>query len=80
MLEIKDDCVVGGHYHKLKTEYFILTYGECEMSIDNYTVKMELGKLYKIFPFEHHTFNIRAGSVLIGLCSHPYDPKDDYHD
>jgi len=80
MLEIKEDCIVGNHYHKIKTEYFILTSGECEMSINNYTVKMELGKLYKIFPFENHTFNIKAGSILIGLCTHPYDPKDDYHD
>lgn len=82
MLEIKQDCIVGGHYHKIKTEYFVLTQGKCLLTIIHGVeslTQMEIGKLYKILPFEFHSFNIKAGSVLIGLCSHPYDHQDDYY-
>jgi D-lyxose ketol-isomerase len=39
---------------------------------------MQIGKIYTVLPDHHHTFNIKAGSVLVGLNSMPYDPKDDY--
>lgn len=83
LLEIKEDCEVGKHYHKIKTEYFVLCKGEGyveiinseEMSISN----LIIGELITILPLTNHKFSLKAGSVLIGLCTHPYDPKDDYH-
>lgn len=78
ILRIKKDCVIGQHYHKIKTEQFILTDGECEMITDVERVSMAIGKLYTIPPCLFHEFNIKKGSVLIGLNSHPYDPTDDY--
>lgn len=79
MLEIKEDCIVGGHYHMIKTELFVLIKGQCKMTANNITAKMEKGVLYEIVPTVYHSFEIKAGSILIGLCSHSYDPKDDYH-
>jgi len=78
ILEIKEDCVVGGHYHQIKTEYFILSKGSCLMILDNMKVPMRIGELYTVPPFTTHSFQIKKGSILIGLCSHPYDPNDEY--
>jgi len=79
LLEIKEDCVIGDHYHKIKTEKFILCEGEAELIIrDGQTTDMKIGKIYTVLTNQHHTFKVKAGSVLVGLNSMPYDPKDDY--
>jgi D-lyxose ketol-isomerase len=83
ILEIKEDCVVGGHYHKVKTEYFILSSGGAHLITNSFdeghnTIFMQPGELITIPPFTEHTFHIKKGSVLIGLCSHEFDPTDDY--
>ena len=79
LLEIKEDCTIGNHYHKIKTEKFILCKGEATLLIkDGETTPMQIGKIYTVLPEQHHTFNIKASSVLVGLNSMPFDPKDDY--
>jgi GDPmannose 4,6-dehydratase len=79
LLEIKEDCVIGDHYHKIKTEKFILCEGEAVLKIkDQPSEQMKIGKIYTVLPEQHHTFAVKAGSVLVGLNSMPYDPKDDY--
>lgn len=86
LLEIKQDCVIGKHYHKVKTEYFVLVRGECVIKFFNATTQnvienypMTIGSMMPAYPNTYHEFHIKAGSILLGLCSHPYDPKDDYH-
>jgi quercetin dioxygenase-like cupin family protein len=79
LLEIKEDCVIGEHYHKVKTEKFILCEGQAELIIQGSDSQiMEIGKIYTVLPEQHHTFHVKAGSVLVGLNSTTYDPKDDY--
>ena len=79
LLEIKEDCTIGEHYHKVKTEKFILCEGHAELIIKGMDAQpMEIGKIYTVLPKQHHTFDVKAGSVLVGLNSMPYDPKDDY--
>lgn len=78
VLEVKKDCVLGSHYHKLKTELFILSKGSCKIMRGYITEKMELGKIYEVKPNEVHEFEIKEGSILIGLNSRPFDPSDDY--
>ena len=41
-------------------------------------IHMEIGRVYTVNPGTLHTFKLRAGSVLVGLNSHAYDPSDDY--
>jgi len=81
-LETKEDCILGKHYHKIKTEYFILIQGKSKMikELNGKSVKvaMKIGKVYKIVPGTYHEFHIEKDSVLIGINSHPYDPTDDY--
>ena len=79
LLEIKQDCTIGNHYHKIKTEKFILSEGQAQLEIkDSGTTDMQIGKVYTILPGQHHSFHIKEGSVLIGLNSMPFDHKDDY--
>lgn len=79
LLEIKEDCVIGEHYHKIKTEKFILCEGEANLLIRGLDPQaMKIGKIYTVLPEQHHSFDIKASSVLVGLNSTSYDPKDDY--
>jgi len=74
----KTDCILGDHYHKVKTEKFILIKGQCIAGIGMDFITMQIGRLYTIEPNIRHTFELTAGSILIGICSHAYDPNDDY--
>ena len=78
VLEVKKDCVLGRHFHKLKTELFILSTGECKITRNHITEVMELGKIYEVKPNEVHEFEIKEGSILVGLNSKSFDPSDDY--
>lgn len=78
IITAKKDCVLGNHYHKIKTEKFILTSGAALMILHKLKVLMKRGRIYEIPPGQMHSFQLLEGSVLIGLCSHPFDPTDDY--
>ena len=83
IITAKVDCELGNHYHKIKTERFVLVKGSARMHLninDNgYTAERMLsGKLYTVEPGTKHTFFLDKGSVLVGICSHPFDPTDDY--
>lgn len=80
----KTDCVIGGHYHLEKRELFILSSGECLLrktfNGDSHTLSkpMEIGRIYEINPGTYHEFEIKKGSVLVGINSHAHDENDDY--
>lgn len=84
LIRAKRDCTIGGHFHRLKTERFILSEGEGVMTLappagvmaDH---QMTLGRVYTVKPGVPHWFRLRAGSVLVGLNDRPYDPGDDHH-
>lgn len=85
IIKVKQDCVIGEHYHKIKTEQFILCEGKCKLIVANTEgikmagkMVMKKGHLYIIPPNTYHEFHIEKDSVLIGINSHPYDPTDDY--
>lgn len=82
VITAKQDCILGDHYHKIKTEKFILVHGNATLiySYDsgNGQKPMQKGVIYTVEPNVRHTFLLTAESVLVGLCSHPYDPTDDY--
>lgn len=85
IIKVKQDCIIGEHYHKIKTEQFILCDGKCKLVVKNVggirmegKFNMKKGELYIIPPNTYHEFHIEKDSVLIGINSHPYDPTDDY--
>jgi quercetin dioxygenase-like cupin family protein len=79
IITAKQDCILGNHYHKIKTEKFIVSDGYVVLHIEGKVPEiMEVGKIYTVNPNENHSFNMEQGSVMIGLCSHPFDHTDDF--
>lgn len=78
IITAKKDCILGNHYHKIKTEKFILSYGKATITVNGNSEEMIRGALYPVYPGEDHSFLLQKGSVLIGLCSHAFNPDDDY--
>lgn len=79
IITAKQDCILGNHYHKIKTEKFILVDGEASVSINSHVfIPLYKGEMITILPNEIHAFQMKQGARLIGLCSHPFDPTDDY--
>ena len=74
----KEDCRLGDHYHKIKTETFRLLEGEADLFIDELEWIMHIGESYLVQPNDKHSFNIKKDSILFCICSHPYSEKDDY--
>jgi quercetin dioxygenase-like cupin family protein len=79
IITAKQNCTLGNHYHKVKTEKFIMVSGIIFVSINGGSFfRMMKGELLTVHPGEKHTFDMSEDAVMIGICSHAYDPKDDY--
>lgn len=85
IIKVKQDTVIGQHYHKIKTEHFILLTGKCDLIVSTVDgirmygkIKMKKGNIQTVPPNTYHEFHIKKDSVLLGFNSHPYDPTDDY--
>lgn len=79
MITAKQDTVLGGHYHKRKEETFVLCRGSATATLgDAEPVDLKIGEPCTVPPGTVHAFHLTKGSVLVGLCSHPYDPADDF--
>lgn len=75
----KQDCELGHHYHKIKTEVFTLIKGDGLWDIGNDKGILTNGKLpLWVSPYEKHSFFLKKDSILFCICSHPYDKTDDY--
>lgn len=74
----KEDCELGNHYHKIKTELFQLIEGSGTGVIDGHKFRLLTGNHYPVNQNQIHSFNLTKDSVLLCICSHPYDKYDDY--
>ena len=87
-IEVSQDCEIGSHYHKEKDEFFLLIDGEMEYTLAS---KSDVSLTYYVYnrrvtaPFAisvprgtFHTFKIKAGSRMIGLCSELFNKCDDH--
>lgn len=83
LITAKRDCVIGGHFHMKKDELFILSEGEGRIALGDDRgadgpIPMQIGKVYAVPAGTPHWFDLKAGSVLVGLNTRPYDPSDDH--
>jgi mannose-6-phosphate isomerase-like protein (cupin superfamily) len=72
------DCKLGDHYHMRKIETFMLVKGRAIMRLDDDFFIMELLKQYDVPALHNHSFEMTKGSILVGLASKEFNPKDDY--
>lgn len=80
---VKDRLPIGDHYHKLKTELFLIISGEVkyQLQYENGMVSTgtaKQGKLIEVPPNTYHVFYCEPGTIFIGLATEEHDPTDDY--
>ena len=82
LLEIKKDCVFGGHYHKKKEESFYVIRGKVR-------VQISVGDKDKVYTFnpadcflvecwDKHTITALEDSIIVETLSEPYTEEDVY--
>lgn len=62
---VRFDVSKGAHFHKIKTEYFLIITGRGQVSIDERVVSLRSGAFVKIRPNEVHAFHKAAESKPI---------------
>lgn len=79
IVKAKDDCLLGDHYHKEKTERFMLLHGSAKYSLDGSDMQqMTPLKPLIVKPNVVHSFYLTQGSLLLCLVDRLYDESDDY--
>jgi mannose-6-phosphate isomerase-like protein (cupin superfamily) len=77
-LEIKQDCVIGDHYHLNKDECFLLVEGEMGMTLGGEVSYVKAPAVINVPRGVKHTFRVKAGSKIVGLVSEKFDVTDDH--
>lgn len=75
----KDAIPVGDHYHLNKDEVFFLLSGKF-IEMINGTERIEnVAAPYKVFVPHgtYHKFTLEPGSILLGVATELFDPKDE---
>jgi len=80
VITTKKECELGNHYHKVKTEKFILLEGKGKVIINGLDWDIVQGDEFTVQPNDRHAFKLIKDSILFCICSHPYDENDDYTD
>ncbi len=82
-LEVAPNVKRGGHYHKRKSEVFILLTGDCALKLingDDFRVRqMEKYKRYVIPVNTYHTLISNSGKKagILVFCDEVYNPEDE---
>ncbi len=78
ILFVKQDSVLGNHYHKLKDDIFYLLKGKGTAVINNRAMDFKKGDCILVEKGTQHAFTLRRGSILIESSTTPYDKTDEY--
>ena len=78
MIIAQKNCSLGNHYHLIKTERFTLMEGGGTIELDGEKGMIYPGVTFNVKPGTRHAFTLKKDSILFCICSHPYDPTDDY--
>ena len=78
VLYVKDNQMLGSHYHKAKDDIFFLVRGNGTAIIDNVAREFEEGDCLLVRAGEKHAFTLDKGSILIESSTTPYDKTDEY--
>lgn len=76
-IAVKQDCVLGDHYHNKKDECFLIV-GDGTCYVGDRIIKVEGITIIEVPRGTWHKFELKDESLVIGLASEEFDPKDDY--
>lgn len=77
ILTAKKGCVVGDHWHNKKEEWFLLISGSGTVQLGSVVKDIQREKVYHAPKGLYHRFYLDEGSVMVGVASEPFDPKDE---
>lgn len=80
VLYAKEDCVVGDHHHLKKDETFLLVAGSGNFQVGGLfylRVGSEVVHVIYVPRGTYHRFELKAGSILIGVATEEFDPTDE---
>lgn len=77
VLEMKQDGVLGNHYHNNKVDTFYLLKGNGTYQIGEEHGHLVEGGCYRAEKGVPHSFFLTAGSILLEASTTPYDKKDE---
>ena len=77
VVEMKEDGVLGNHYHKNKQDFFYLLKGTGYYWIGGNGGTINEGDCLTALPIEPHSFELKAGSILLEASTTPYDKEDE---
>jgi len=79
VLMVKQDTVLGNHYHKKKDEVFYLLKGYGVVYLgENEMHPFNEGDIVYAPKGVKHTFKLNKDSILLEAGTNEFDPKDDY--
>ncbi len=77
VIEVKEDSVLGNHYHEKKEDYFYLLKGSGSWKIGEESGELKEGDCLHAGLGVPHTFTLKAGSILLESSTTPYDKEDE---
>lgn len=77
ILEVKEDCVLGEHYHNKKIDTFYLLRGSGTYYIGKRSGKLKEGDCLRADLGVPHAFRLTKGSILLEASTTPYDKSDE---
>ena len=77
ILEVKEDCELGNHYHNKKQDLFFLLKGSGRYKIGDRDGTISEGEDEIALPKEPHTFWLTKGSILLEASTTPYNKQDE---
>ncbi len=78
VMYVKDEAVLGSHYHKKKDDIFFLVKGSGTVVLNNRAQDFNQGDCLLVKAGIKHAFTLRKGSILIEASTTPYDKSDEY--
>ena len=74
---MKEDGVLGNHYHNIKRDFFFLLKGEGHYKIGDTVGQLKEYDCLTAPPTVPHTFSLKAGSILLEASTTPYNKEDE---
>lgn len=74
---VKQDCVLGDHWHDQKDECFLIV-GDGLCYVGDKIITTSGATVIEVPKGTWHKFELKDGALIIGLASEEFDPKDDH--
>lgn len=75
----KSEQAIGGHYHRLKDEVFLLLSGRAVKAVIGDAISEDIESPFRwdVPAGVWHEFTLEPESVLLGVATRPFDPEDE---